>query len=187
MSEKQFEMNKPEQVGKSFYGLEGYRKGKKKLITLKRLFAVFRCSCGEKFICEVRHIGSGNTKSCGCHNNKVRAERGRSQFTTHGMTRSREFRSWEGMLQRCYNKNATGYERWGGAGVTVCDEWRESFESFLRDMGKRPQSTSLDRINPFGNYEPSNCRWADIFTQNTNTRKNVIKNANRAMVPAASE
>lgn len=180
------EKRKPEQIGREFYALEGYRQGAKGRTALKRFFAVFRCHCGAVFICCVKHINNGNTKSCGCHNDKARAERGRKQLTTHGMTRTREFRSWEGMLQRCYNKNATGYERWGGSGVVVCERWRDSFENFLQDMGLRPQGTSLDRIDPFGNYEPSNCRWADASTQNKNIRKNVIKNAG-ALVSTTSE
>jgi len=173
-------------VGAEFYALEGYRQGKKGVIVTKRLHAVFRCVCGNTFICMVKRVNSGNTKSCGCHNDRVRAERGRAQLTTHGMTYSREFRSWGAMLQRCYNPNANGYERWGGAGVVVCERWRNSFENFLEDMGPRPEKTSLDRIDPFGNYEPSNCRWADAYTQNRNIRKNVIKNA-AALVSAASK
>jgi hypothetical protein len=165
-------VEKPIQIGAAFYGVEGFiRRGDKKLID-KRKYAVFQCGCTKRFVCQIKYINSGNTKSCGCHNDRARAERGRAQLTTHGMTRTREFRSWEGMQQRCYNKNATGYERWGGAGVTVCDRWRESFQNFLNDMGPRPEGTSLDRIDPFGNYEPSNCRWADRSTQNRNIRKN---------------
>ena len=56
-------------------------------------------------------------------------------------------------------------------GVTYCEEW-ESFENFFSDMGVRPKGTTLDRINPYGNYEPSNCRWADILTQENNRRNN---------------
>lgn len=165
-------MEKPIQLGVAFNGFEKFVLRRKKLAPEKRKYAVFQCQCGKRFICQVKRISSGNTKSCGCHNDRARAERGRAQLTTHGMTRTREFRSWESMQQRCYNKNATGYERWGGAGVTVCDRWRESFQNFLKDMGPRPEGTSLDRIDPFGNYEPSNCRWADRSTQCRNIRKN---------------
>jgi hypothetical protein len=162
---------KPVQVGKQFYCYEGFREGAKQRVITRRWHAVFRCQCGVNFMAMVKHVNSGNTKSCGCHNNNVRAERGRKQLTTHGMTRTREFRSWEGALQRCYNKNATGYERWGGIGVVVCERWRNSFESFFEDMGPRPVGTTLDRIDPFGNYEPTNCRWADAKTQNQNQRR----------------
>lgn len=165
-------MNIPIQVGESFSGFERLTKRKGKTVVERQKYAVFQCECGKRFVCQIKRIKTGNTKSCGCWNNKVRAERGRKQLTRHGMTKSREFRSWESMQQRCYNPNANGYERWGGVGVTVCQRWRESFEAFFEDMGPRPPKTSLDRINPFGNYEPSNCRWADATTQNRNTRKN---------------
>jgi len=168
-------MEKPTIAGAEFYGFEGIVKRGNKEIVDRRKYAVFICLCGKRFVCLVKHIRNGNTKSCGCHNDRVRAERGRKQLTTHGRTRTREFRSWEGALQRCYNKNATGYERWGGAGVIVCERWRNSFEAFFEDMGPRPPETSLDRIDPFGHYEPSNCRWADRSTQNKNIRKNKRK------------
>lgn len=81
--------------------------------------------------------------------------------------RSGTYRSWDGMKQRCLNPKATGYKRYGGAGVAVCDRWLK-FENFLADMGERPEGTTLDRINPERGYEPGNCRWADRSTQNRN-------------------
>lgn len=89
---------------------------------------------------------------------------------THGYTGTRTFKSWESMKQRCFNPNSPDYERYGGRGVTVCAQWKHSFETFLSDMGERPEECSLDRIDSDGNYEPSNCRWADAKTQQRNTR-----------------
>lgn len=89
---------------------------------------------------------------------------------THGYTGTRTFKSWESMKQRCFNPNSKDYANYGGRGITVCQQWINSFETFLADMGERPEGTSLDRREPDGNYEPSNCRWADPTTQQRNTR-----------------
>lgn len=75
------------------------------------------------------------------------------------------------MRRRCTNPGATDYARYGGRGVTVCREWRESFESFLRDMGVKPGTNySLDRIDNNGHYEPGNVRWATAKQQAQNRR-----------------
>lgn len=80
----------------------------------------------------------------------------------HGESRSAiEYKSWESMKSRCYNKNNVAYHLYGGRGIVVCDRWKTSYENFLQDMGRRPDKTyTLDRINPDGNYGPNNCRWA---------------------------
>lgn len=106
------------------------------------------------------------------HSLETREKRSESR-TRHGHNKSRlgkrsgTYRSWDGMKQRCLNPKATGYKRYGGAGVTVCERWL-TFENFLADMGERPEGTTLDRIDSAGDYEPGNCRWADRSTQNRN-------------------
>ncbi len=123
------------------------------------------CSCG-KF----KHVGQrsllcGGSKSCG-HNPWIKHGYRRESAT------SPAYRSWKAMNQRCLNPNATGYERYGGLGVTICPRWRESFTNFLADMGERPKGKTLDRFpNPAGNYEPKNCRWASYSQQISNRRK----------------
>jgi hypothetical protein len=74
------------------------------------------------------------------------------------------------MVQRCYDTNATGYSRYGGRGITVCERWlgRDGFVNFLADMGERPEGLTLDRINNDGDYVPSNCRWATRSEQQRN-------------------
>jgi hypothetical protein len=81
------------------------------------------------------------------------------------------------MIDRCYLKTAPNYRYYGGKGVTVCDRWRygedgkTGFQCFEADMGERPEGLTLDRIDPFQNYEPENCRWASWFVQNNNKRE----------------
>ena len=85
------------------------------------------------------------------------------------MSHSREYKSWSHMVQRCCNKKCHAYNRYGGAGIQICDEWR-TFQGFFESMGVRPEGTSLDRIDGSGNYEPTNCRWANIKQQNRNRK-----------------
>src|SRR5947209_14913688 len=87
------------------------------------------------------------------------ADLSRSAKERHGMTASREYRSWASMIQRCYNPKAKAYKYYGGRGITVCERWR-SFANFYADMGKRPEGTSIHRRDVNGNYEPNNCKWA---------------------------
>jgi hypothetical protein len=77
------------------------------------------------------------------------------------------------MLERCRNPNAPNYHLYGGRGISVCDRWigAEGFSNFLSDMGPRAEGLTLERIETDGNYEPSNCRWADAVDQAKNRRK----------------
>lgn len=87
----------------------------------------------------------------------------------HGMYGTPTYKSWAEMKSRCDHpeRSSGNYE-----GITYCDRWK-NFANFFEDMGKRPTGTSLDRIDPHGNYEPQNCRWADIETQENNRTNNV--------------
>jgi len=85
-----------------------------------------------------------------------------------------EYMCWQNMLRRCYTKTNPEYKRYGARGIIVCDEWKNSFEAFLNDVGEKPSKEySLDRIDVNGNYCKENCRWATILEQSNNTRRNV--------------
>ena len=82
-----------------------------------------------------------------------------------------EYYVWRGMKSRCYNKNNPSYKNYGGRGIQVCDEWRNSFLTFFADVGPRPTPRhSIDRIDNGNGYEPSNVRWATWCEQALNRR-----------------
>lgn len=84
--------------------------------------------------------------------------------------RSPTYETWRGMKERCYYTKARNYCNYGARGIRVCEEWKNSFNRFLADMGERPLGMSLDRVDPDKDYEPSNCRWATKEEQEGNKR-----------------
>ncbi len=127
------------------------------------------CDCGSELVVGGSELRRGNTRSCGCLHREVC----KSKATTHGMSKTKTYNSWSGMISRCHREACPAYDKYGGLGVSVCDRWRHSFQNFLDDMGTCAKDMSLDRINPFGNYEPGNCRWASVKTQSYNKRGHV--------------
>jgi hypothetical protein len=129
------------------------------------------CSCGiEVEVCS-GSLKSGRTSSCGC----LQKELARELHTKHGFSHTPEYNAWINMKLRCTSPKCKYYKDYGGRGIQVCERWRESFENFLSDMGKKPSpELSIDRINNDGNYEPGNCRWATKIEQ-TNNRKRKLR------------
>jgi hypothetical protein len=125
-----------------------------------RKYANFECSCGNKGI-----IRADTTRKDGCPKC--------SPTIKHNMSKSSEYNTWKGMKRRCFNKKCQEYRLYGGVGITVCERWlgENGFKNFLEDMGKKPgPEYSLDRANPYGHYEPDNCRWANPIVQSNNKR-----------------
>lgn len=123
-------------------------------------FVWCRCSCGAEVQKHVNSMRRGKTTSCGC------LRRGDKPKLT--VTRSdrehRMFSAWMGMISRCYSPQHESYSRYGGRGIKVDPKWF-NFQSFLQDVGDRPEGMMLDRIDNDGDYCKVNCRWATPLEQ----------------------
>lgn len=125
-----------------------------------------KCSCGNTKSINRNHLMAGNTLSCGCLQKESVMKRNES----HGMSSARLYSIWTNMKSRCYNENVECYNHYGGKGVVVCDEWL-TFEGFIETIPEGySDNLELDRIDPNGNYEYSNCRWVNRSLQCFNKR-----------------
>lgn len=133
------------------------------------------CDCGAEKIVQGNALLQGHTKSCGCW----KYEKIKEHNTTHGGVHDRLYGIWKNMKYRCNNPNDKRYATYGGKGIRVCKEWSDSYQAFKEwayangyDDSAEFQKCTLDRIDNNSDYEPSNCRWVDKFTQANNTSNN---------------
>lgn len=143
-------------------------------------FWLFRCRCGEFKVISKAEVKRGKTRSCGCLcRDRTRAML-RARNTTHGMSGTRIFHVYHGMINRCYNVRNKSFVRYGGRGIAVCDEWRNSPHSFFTwaNANGYRRGLELDRRENDGNYEPSNCRWVTDGINQNNRSNTVLISAN---------
>lgn len=135
----------------------------------------FRCQCGNEKVMYRRNVTRGASQSCGCLQRETTAR----VKTTHGHSKGRvitpEFQTYRSMMARCYRASNNRYCQYGERGIEVCERWRNSFQTFLDDMGPRPSRLhSLDRVDNDADYSPQNCRWATRRQQCRNRSSNII-------------
>lgn len=127
-----------------------------------------KCECGNEVVVHSRHLVNGKTISCGCLQKELVSKR----FSKHGLTK--EYKNliniWSSMNRRCSNSADNAYKNYGGRGIKVCNEWKNSVESFCdwAIHNGYQRGLSIDRIDVNGNYEPSNCQW---ITRSENSKK----------------
>ena len=132
-----------------------------------------QCNCGKKSNVLSSNLRCGHIRSCGCLQKDLHIEMQYRHGHAMSNNRSKIYRTWVYMIQRCNNPNNQEYKHYGGRGIKVCEAWMK-FECFLQDMGERPDGMSIDRINNNKGYAKENCKWSTPKEQARNTRRNKL-------------
>lgn len=138
----------------------------KKIENTRPILWVAKCDCGTEKVVHKSNLIRGLSKSCGCWNREVLDQKSNDSFS-----KTRTYRIYTGIKTRCYNKRSKAYSWYGARGIKMCKRW-DNYRNFVADMGLAPDGLSIDRVDPNGNYEPNNCRWANKYLQANNTRAN---------------
>lgn len=129
----------------------------------------YKCDCGAEHLANASQVASGSIKSCGCLLKDINSKNN----TTHGASRTKAYRTWASMKDRCFNEKSEWFSHYGFKGITVCTRWLQ-FENFLEDMGQPKRGQSLDRIDNAKGYCKENCRWTNQTTQIRNRSNSVV-------------
>lgn len=162
-----------------FQDLTGQRFGRLTVIERTRNIGKYtawlcRCDCGNKKIIKSKSLKDNSTKSCGCLQKEVARKYMSEKMRKYPDVHSRLKNIYFNMKSRCYNLNHCAYGNYGGRGITLCEEWKNNSNAFYfwaMNNGYQ-ENLTIDRIDVNGNYEPSNCRWIDLKTQQRNRRNN---------------
>lgn len=162
-------------MGRKFKDITGQRFGR--LIAVKYFGKSkwrCKCDCGNIVNIDGRDLRCGSTKSCGCLQKEIVSNIITKQSTKHGKSGTRLYNIYNGMKDRCYNKNDKDYYNYGGRTITMCNDWKNDFKVFYdwSMSNGYNDSLSIDRIDVNGNYEPNNCRWVNMKIQQRNRRNN---------------